>query len=425
LWLFEKPSRRVISPTNGMIVVFLTWVIVCAVSAFPIMAATDLNFTQALFESVSGWITTGLSLGNVEQAPSILLLWRSIMQLAGGAGLAIIMLAAFSLPVGAGLYRAEGKGDQLVPNVVRSAKVVLRLYSVYAVVGIVAYIAFGMTPFDAVNHTFAAISTGGFSTRAGSIGHWNSPSIEAISIVLMIAGNLNFATAYLLVRGKLKAFVLNAETRILFFVLLISIPIMLIFVTQSIYPTFPKAVRVAIFETVSALTTTGFSTVSYDRWNDTGWLVMIVLMLIGGGACSTAGGIKQYRIYLLWRSMKWEIRKLLLPQRVVHEHRVWTCELPSFPGEYQFVQAGTFTFMYLLFFFAGSIFLTFYDIPLESALFEFGSTVGTVGLSVGVTSTALPAPVLWVQIIGMFLGRLEFFVVFGAVAAIGRRLLRR
>lgn len=426
LWIVFRSEQRVISPNDGMIIVVLSWSIVCIVSAFPVMAATGLGFTQGVFESVSGWTTTGLSMiGDVSKVPRILLLWRSIMQLAGGAGLAIVMLAAFSLPVGAGLYRAEGKGDQLVPQVVRSSKIVVLLYGGYAVFGITAYLIAGMSPFDAVNQTFAAISTGGFSTHNRSIGYWNSPSIEGITIVLMIAGNLNFATAYLLVRGKVKAFFLNAEIRVIFFLLLVAIPVVLLFVTESIYPTFSKAVRVAVFSTVSALTTTGFSTVSYDNWHSSGWLVLTVLMIVGGGACSTAGGIKQYRIYLLWRSMIWEIRKLALPQRVVHEHKVWSGEFPSFPQEAQFAQAGTFTFMYLLILFAGTTIMTLYGIPLKAALFEYASTLGTVGLSVGVTAPTLPLPVLWVQIAGMLLGRLEFFVVFGAVAALIRRLTRR
>lgn len=424
LRLLIRPSSPSISPPDGMIIIVLSWTIVCAVGAVPIMAETPLHFSQALFESVSGWTTTGLSLVDVEKVPHLLLLWRSIMQLGGGAGLAIIMLAAFSLPVGAGLYRAEGKGDQLVPNVIRSSKIVLALYSGYAVVGTVAYVAAGMTPFDAVNHTFAAISTGGFSTHSQSIGYWNSPSIEAISIALMIAGNLNFATAYLLVRGKLRAFFLNAELRVMYTSMVIVIPAMFLAATRTVYPMLSKAIRVAVFESVSALTTTGFSTVGYGNWPGSGWLLLIILMLVGGGACSTAGGLKQIRVYLLWRSVVSEIRRLVLPKRSVVEHRIWTREQPAFATERQFLDAASFSFLYLFLYAAGAFAITAAGVPLKDALFEFASSIGTVGLSVGVTSTSLPEWVLWIQIAGMFLGRLEFFVVFGAMTEVGRRLFR-
>ncbi len=416
LWIIFRSPKPVISPAHGAIVIVASWIAVCALSAIPVMMLARVNFTLGFFESVSGWTTTGLSIVDVEKVPRILLLWRSIMQLAGGAGLAIVMLAAFSLPVGAGLYRAEGKGEQLVPNVVRSSKVVLTLYAGYAGFGIVAYLAAGMRPFDAINHTFAAISTGGFSTHEASIGFWDSPRVESISIVLMILGNLNFGTAYLLVRGRAKPFLLNVEIRLFFFLLIVAIPVVLFFTTRAIFPSLPKAVRVAVFETISALTTTGFSTVSYDNWNGTGLLVLILLMIVGGGACSTAGGLKQYRVYLLWRSVRWEISRTILPRRVVHEHRVWSGEFPSYPGDGQFVQAGAFAFLYLAFYFAGALVMSAYGIPLKSALFEFASALGTVGLSVGVTSPSLPGPLIWLETAAMFLGRLEFFVVIGAFA---------
>jgi trk system potassium uptake protein TrkH len=136
------------------------------------MAIGGLNFTQAVFESTSGWTTTGLSVVDVSVAPRLVLLYRSLMQLAGGAGLAVIMLSALAGPAGTGLSAAEGRADQLVPNVRRSAKLVVTIYSGYVIFGGVALNLAGMGWFDALNHAFAAISTGGFSTRAESIGSW-------------------------------------------------------------------------------------------------------------------------------------------------------------------------------------------------------------------------------------------------------------
>ncbi len=179
------------------------------------MAIQKLNFTQAVFESVSGWTTTGLSVVNVENASHLILLWRSIMQWAGGAGLAIIMLATIVGPAGPALGIAEGREQQLVPQVRKSAKIVMMIYTMYAIVGIAAYYFAGMKTFDAINQTFAAISTGGFSTKTDSIGHWNSVSIEAVTIPLMILGNLNFLTAYLMFHGKIKLTSKNGEVRLM------------------------------------------------------------------------------------------------------------------------------------------------------------------------------------------------------------------
>ena len=163
-----EKDRMGLTEREGSIVVLLAWLAAAAAGAWTMSAVTGLDFTRGFFESVSGWTTTGLSVVDVTTAPKTLLLFRSSVQLAGGAGLAIIMLAAFSLPVGAGIYRAEGRSYLLAPNVTRSAKLVVRLYAGYTVAGTLALWASGMTFFDAVNHAFAAVSTGGFSTHLES-----------------------------------------------------------------------------------------------------------------------------------------------------------------------------------------------------------------------------------------------------------------
>jgi trk system potassium uptake protein TrkH len=425
--LRPRDSRSELDMSGGSIVVFLSWTIVSAVSALPVQQLTGLPYLQSLFEAVSGWTTTGLSVVDVTTAPRILLLWRSIMQLAGGAGLAIIMLAATSLPVGAGLYRAEGRKDQLVPHVIQSAKLVVLLYTIYATVGTAAYILAGMSAFDAVNHSFCAVSTGGFSTRPESIGYWDSPIVEAVTLPLMVLGNLNFLTAYVLFRGRLRRFFGSGEVKVMAVTLPAAILVLLLLVTARTYPSLGKSLRVAVFEAITALTTTGYSTVSYSSWPPVGTFVLIVLMLIGGGTCSTAGGIKQFWIYLLVRAVVQEIRKAILPRGSVVSLSVIQGEREVFISEVQIRQTGVFFFLYLTTFFLGAGIMAGYGIELKDALFEYASTVGTVGLSVGVTKADLPTPILITQIAGMLLGRLEFLVIFAAVGRMirGTRILVR
>jgi trk system potassium uptake protein TrkH len=384
-----------------------------------------LNFTQGVFEAMSGLTTTGLSVVDVTAVPGCLLLWRSNMQLAGGAGLAIIMLAVFSLPVGAGLYRAEGRSDQLAPHVRASTRLVLLLYSGYALAGILGYRLAGTSWFDAVNHSFAAISTGGFSTRMQSIGHWDSPAVEAVSVVLMILGNLNFLTAWLLVRGKMRAFLRNGEIRTGAVLLPLCILLLFTIGTGSLYPSLDKRLRVAVFEAVSALTTTGFSTVGYTEWPASAFLVLVVLMLVGGGTCSTAGGIKKLRVYLLFKAVLWEVRRTLLPGRAVAEHSFYQGEDRQFVSDRLLSSIGSFVFLYLATWVAGSLLICCFGYPLGDALFEFASAVGTVGLSIGITSAGTPPAILWAETVGMFLGRLEFFVIFVALGNLAGKLRRR
>ena len=413
LWRLFAPKKVIsLSLPEGSVIVVLAWFVAIAVSIVPFMLIQGLNFSQAAFEATSGWTTTGLSVVDVTQASKLILLYRSNIELAGGGGFAIIALSAISGLSGAGLASAEGRTEQLAPNVRRSAKLVLSIYSGYAVIGILALWLAGMGWFDAVNHSFAALSTGGFSTRTDSIGYWDSPAVEAVTIVMMILGTINFLTSYFLLRGKLKSVFRNGEIRLMGLVIPLCVLIVFFGVSVNLYETLGKAVRVSIFEIVSALSTTGFSTVGYSDWNSLGWTIMIILMLIGGGTGATAGGIKQFRIYALYRSLLWEVKRMMQPKSTVTEPSYWQGDRRSFFSDSQIRTTALFLFLYFLVFSAGVIITAAYGNSIADSLFEYASTLSTVGLSIGVTSADAPVGLIWAQILGMFLGRLEFFTVF-------------
>jgi trk system potassium uptake protein TrkH len=412
LWFLFRPRQPIVlTVMEGGVIVLFCWIIVCLFSAFPFIIISGLNFTQSVFESVSGWTTTGLSVIEVAKAPRCILFWRSVMQLAGGAGLVIIMLSAITGPVGAGLSIAEGRGDQLVPNVRRSAKLVLNLYISYALLGTIALYLAGMSLFDSINHSFAAISTGGFSTHTSSIGFWDSPQIELVSCFLMILGSLNFMTAYLLYKRKYHLLIRNGELHLLVCIIPLSFLILLFGVVMPISPLISKGIRVSFFGTLTAITTTGFSTVNYHNWNDLGFLILTILMLIGGGTFSTAGGIKQYRIYILIKSVQWRLQRAFLPRTAVTDNSVWVGEIKKNISDRHIVQISTFIFMYIFIYFLGVGILTSYGYSMRDSLFEFASALSTVGLSVGITQRSSPPIILWTETFAMFLGRLEFFVI--------------
>lgn len=410
LWSLLKPPEGLsLTVIEGTVIVVIAWLVATFVGAVPFVLVGKLGLTPAIFESTSGWTTTGLSVVSVEEAPRVILLYRSIMQLAGGAGFAIIVRATLTGPTGIGLTSAEGREEQLAPHVRQSATIVLSLYVGYVIIGILGLRLVGMDWFDAVNHSFAALSTGGFSTRVESIGFWDSPLVEAFVIGLMLLGTTNFVTSYDVLRGHFKKAVRSGQLKFLWLLLLLFIPAVLLGVTLPIYPQLNKAVRVAIFEVVSAASTTGFSTVGYGDWPSLGWLVLIVLMLIGGGAGSTAGGIKQYRVLVLLRGVLWEIRRWFLPQRTVTIPRIWEAGERRFLDDAAIRKQSAFISLYLAVFLLGAFFIAAHGYSLSESLFEFASTVGTVGLSVGVTAIDASASLLWAQIGGMILGRLEFF----------------
>jgi trk system potassium uptake protein TrkH len=420
LWRRLTP-RPAISLTwqEGAVIVVLAWLLALFAGSVPFMAASRISFTHALFESTSGWTTAGLSVVDVEATSPLILFYRSAIQLAGGAGLAILMLSALAGPVGPGLTIAEGRSEQLLPHVRRSARLVFTLYAAYVLVGILALRLAGMGWFDAVNHAFTALSTGGFSTHAESIAYWASPAVEAVVLVLMLLGTINFLTAYTLLRGKFRAVVRNSELRQTTLLSLLGIVILLFGVTTGLYPTFGQRLRVAVFNVVSALSTTGFATTDYRAWNGLGLLVLILFMLVGGGTGSTAGGIKQYRIYVLYRGLLWEFRRRFLPRRTITQPDLWKGEGKHFLDDRQLRQVALFVFLWLVVFFLGSAVIAAYGYPLEDSLFEFASALSTVGISVGITAPDAPAGVLWTEMVAMFLGRLEFFTI---VVGLGKLL---
>lgn len=421
MWRRLIPKEQTsLTVQEGMVIVVIIWLVAMFGGGVPLMLTIDLNFTQATFESTSGWTTTGLSVVDVTEAPRIILFYRSFIQLAGGAGFAIIALSAISGPSGAGLSAAEGRGDQLVPHVRRSAVLVLTLYFGYITFGIIALLLVGMSPFDAINHGFTAVATGGFSTRAESIGYWDSAAVEGVIIILMIVGGTNFLTAYTLFTGKFKPFLRNGEIRLAAALVTVAALLLFLITTNGLYTSTFKDIRVPIFEAASALTGTGFSSVNYvnNRWVDFGWLILIVLMTVGGGSGSTAGGLKQARVYVLYKALIWEFRRAFMPKHSVNQPEIWEGERRRFLTSEQLRQVSLFIFAYLTFYIFGAAMVAAHGFTMGESLFEFASTLGTVGLSVGVTGPDEASTLLWTKTLGMFLGRLEFFAVIIGVAKI-------
>ena len=200
-----REKLRLCGRQDALIVV-CSWILAILFCSIPFQMTGQYNLNQAVFECTSGWSTTGLSVVDVEQCPRIFLMFRSIMLFFGGVGLVLVMVSVLSDRHGMRLYSAEGHSDRLLPNLVKSARMIIAIYTGYILSGTFLYMVFGMDWFDALNHSIAALSTGGFSTRAESIGYYNSAAIEAVTIVLMLLGCTNFLAHLYLIRGKFGNF---------------------------------------------------------------------------------------------------------------------------------------------------------------------------------------------------------------------------
>ena len=392
--------------------VLFTWFWGIAVGAMPFFLSGQLRLVQSLFESVSGWTTTGLSVMDVTQTSHIFLFYRSFMQYCGGLGFVMMMVMLVSGKRSMDLFNAEGHPDKLMPNLKQTAQTIFEMYIIFLIVGTAAYMVCGMPLFDSLCHAMCSLSTGGFSTRLGSIGEYHSLSIEIVTIVLMLIGTTNFAVLLLLLRGKWRQAAKVSEVRFLFLLLLVFVPLMGLSLSRELGMGFWEGLRHGLFNASSALSTTGYATMPYESWPAFPVGLMILLMLIGGGIGSTAGGLKLTRVYLILRLTGQNIKRKLLPQRCVDTPTYVKAQgKTKIDGE---LSSDTVAFVgcYLLLFIAGALLLTLTaGCGLEEAMFEFASALGTVGLSIGLTGTATNNATLIVEMLGMILGRLEIFIV--------------
>lgn len=397
------------SSLGSATLVVLAWIVAIFFGALPFVFSGQLSMLMAIFESTSGWTTTGFTIMDVSKVPNVFLLWRSITQLLGGLGVVFLLMVTAKGGNGVVLFSAEGHSDRLHPNVKKTISLTLKLYAGFFVAGILLYWIFGMSLFDAINHTMAAISTAGFTTQTASIGAYNSVPIEVVTILLMLAGSIGFASHALLVKGKVRKFFQVTEVRVYFGIIAVFTLIL------SFFTSF----REAIFNIVSAMSTTGFSTVDYSTWGGGNHavvvLMIIMVMLVGGGTGSTAGGIKQFRVALALKSAVWEIKRKFLPEKVVKNNYIIRPNGKFFVQDRFLVDVYNYIVVYIVLWFIGTFVLTVSGYSFTDSLFEISSALATTGASVGVITPDMPVQVTWTVIVCMIIGRLEFVVLFTAI----------
>ncbi len=405
----------------------LIWLLAILISTIPWILKGDYNFTQAAFEMTSGFSTTGLSVVDVDHTPHIFLMFRSITLFVGGVGFVLIITSAFADKYGLNLYNAEGHNDRILPNIAKSARLILSFYSAYIAFGIIAYILCGMPVFDAINTAIAALSTGGFSVIGESIYGYHSLPIELITIILMIMGQTNFMLHLNFFSGRFKKFFNHCETKFFIILLAIFASFMTFNLMESGYTeNILESLRISLFQFVTCITTTGFISVGDLRLLPPGFIsIMVLMMLVGGNQESTGGGIKQYRVIIALKGIYYSIRESILNPRVITSHHITRFGEKYNLHNEEIRLTSSYILFYLILFLLGSTIFTLYGYSLQDAMFEFSSAISTVGLSVGITNYYASPVILWTAIIGMFLGRMEIIVVFKAIFRIEKDLKNR
>lgn len=317
----KRPATSSLYTREGFVTVALSWIVMSIFGALPFVISGDIPFyVDALFETISGFTTTGASiLSDVEALSHASLFWRSFTHWVGGMGVFVFIMAILPLMGGStmNLMKAESPGpsvNKLVPHVKDTAKILYGIYIAITLCEILLLCAFGMPLFDAATTSFGTVGTGGFGIRNDSIAGY-SPSIQIIVTVFMVLSGVNYAFYFCLLSRRIKDAFLIEEVRWYFFIILASAGI-IAYNTYSMYPTLSDTLRHSFFQVGSIITTTGFATTDFDLWPPLSQTILVILMFIGACAGSTGGGMKVSRLVILLKTIKKELSLIVHPREI-------------------------------------------------------------------------------------------------------------
>lgn len=420
-----KEKERIVRKREGYLVVSLGWVIMSIFGALPYIISQSIpNFTNAFFETISGFTTTGASiLNDIESMPHCILFWRSMTQWIGGMGIIVMTIAIFPI-LGIGgmeLFVAEAPGptsDKIHPRIKETAK---RLWFIYSgltfLLTLLLWIE-GMTLFDSVNHALTTMATGGFSTKQASIAAYPNPLIQYTIIVFMFLAGTNYTLMYFGIKRKFKPIANNEEFLTYFRITLVASVVCTVLIYFFSDTEIEKSFRDAAFQVVSLITTTGFVSADYTAWAPFITLIFFGLMFLGGSAGSTSGGIKIIRHLAMAKNCFLEFRRILHRRAIIPvkiNKKVVSSDIIS--------NVLVFVLVYISIFVLSSVIMSFLEAGSDHMEFDFDSAIGAVATSLGNVGPGLGSvgpvdnfyhvswPAKWFLAFLMLLGRLELYTV--------------
>jgi trk system potassium uptake protein TrkH len=415
---FKSANRRNIRKRDGYIIVTLSWIVMALSGSVPFMLTDSIpSFTDAFFESISGFTTTGATiLDDIESLPKSILFWRSLTQWVGGLGFIVLVISILpSLGIGGmQLFLAEAPGitaDKIQPRIQDTAKRLWFLYIGLTVLEMIVLYLAGMSFFDAINHSLTTMSTGGFSTKQASIAFYESPLIEYIITLFMFLGGTSFVLIYLVLKGKFRNVWRNEEFKAyLTLTGVVTLIVTGILMFKNGIP-LNEAFRVSIFQVVAILTTTGYATADYVVWGGSVTLIFFTLMFIGGSAGSTAGGVKIVRHLMIAKNSIIEFKRQL------HLSAIIPVRFNGKAVAHEITRnILAFVIIYLTIFGISSVTLTFLGMDAITAMGSVATSLGNVGPGLNETGPSytfsqVPGFAKWVLGALMVIGRLEIFTV--------------
>ncbi len=376
-----KAKNKNIYSRDGFAIVAIGWILLSFFGALPFYFSGAIpSIVDSFFEASSGFTTTGATiLGEIESLSRGILFWRSFTHWIGGMGVLVLVMAI--LPsAGAGsmqIMKAESPGPnpgKLVPKVKETAKILYGIYLIITLVQLILLKVSGLPLFDSIIHTLGTVGTGGFSNRNISVGAYNNIAAEIIITVFMLICGANFALHYQLLKGNIKGFFKDGEFKLYIFIVTMSIILITFNLNGNIYNSVKESLRHASFQVASIITTTGYATVDFNTWPSLSKLILLLLMFVGGCAGSTAGGMKNIRILLLFKAAKRDLLK------IIHPKAVYTVTLQGKAvNEQTLSEVLGFFFMYVIIFCFSVLIVSFEGKDIVTTISSVATTLGNVG----------------------------------------------
>ncbi len=392
---------------KAMVLVAFAWIVFATFGSIPYILGNNMAVEDAYFESMSGFTATGLTvISNVEGVAPTILFWRSLTEWVGGMGVVVLFLAAL---IGAGraarkMYIAEARVERIEPSIRETARTLWKIYALFTLLGVVGlYFAGTPTLFEAVNHSMTGIATGGFTVRNASFAEYSYP-VLAIAILIMLAGAISFAVhRRVVMAGHWRELFQNIEVQLM--LVLVALATLLLIWSVDLHD--------ALFQSSSALTGTGFSTADLSKWGDPQKGLLTILMVIGGGYGSTSSAIKLIRTVIIVKAVHWMIKRSFLPQRAVVPMKI----SGRIYSDQDMMETAIYAFIYIIVLISGAVVLMVVGpYSAMNSVFESASAQGNVGLSVGITSAAMPIAGKISMTIQMLVGRLEIIPVIALIS---------
>lgn len=418
LFFLTRGTEYLTGKREGYLIVSLGWITISFFGTLPyILSGAIPNFTNAFFETISGFTTTGASvLDDIESLPEGILFWRAMTHWIGGMGIIVLTVAIMPfLGVGGiALFSAEVPGitkDKIHPRITETAKRLWGIYALFTLVETILLVFGGMNLHEALCHAFATMATGGFSTRNASIAAF-SPYIQYVIIVFMFIAGINFTLSYIaIIKGDFRKLIRDDEFRFYSSFIILATLVIIVILARLRHYEIEESFRNALFTVVSIVTTTGFINSNYESWGTFGMMVVFILMFIGGSSGSTGGSMKTIRHLLLIKNSVAEFKHLIHPRAVIpvrYNHHAVSKDTIS--------HVLAFFFLYVLIFMVSSLLMIAFGSNLETSIGSAAACLGNIGPGIGHVGPVenyahLNAASKWLLSSCMLVGRLELFTV--------------